>query len=137
MASENALVATEDDNGGMGGSFGLATHVASHPAYLEPDGVNSTLLFTNTIGTSPSTTTDVNLTYWWGTTDITSTVDTYLLIVAGSSPCVSPASIPTTLSIVGTGCYSFAKQPAYINDHTFKIQVSATGATNSPTSNQF
>jgi hypothetical protein len=137
MASENALIETEEDNGDVGGSYVLSTHVSSHPAFLAPDGVNSVNIYTNGLGTSPSTTTDVTLTYFWGTTDITSTVDTYLLIVAGSSPCQSPATIPTTLSIVGTGCYSFQKQPAYINDHTFKIQVSGSGSTNAPYSNLF
>jgi len=137
MAPENALVETNDDCVDVGGSYNLSVHVSSHPAFLEPDGVTSTLAWNNSIGTSPSTTTNVSIAYFHGTTDITSTVDTYLFIVAGTLPCVSLSAIPTTLPVTGTACYTFQKQPAYVNDNTFTIKLSAVGATNSPVSNVF
>jgi len=137
MASENALSETNEDCDDVGGSYMISIHVSQHPAFLEEDGVTSTYAWNNAIGTSPSTTTDMSIAYFHGTTDITSTVDTYLFIVAGVSPCLSPSVIPTTLPVVGTACYTFQKQPAYVNDYTFTIKLSAVGATNSPVSNVF
>jgi hypothetical protein len=123
-----------------GGGYMLSVKVSSHPAFYageERDDAGTGTAYNCTVNTTPSADdgTVITFTYFHNGTDITSTVDTYLQVLASYSPCTTPtpSSMPLTLpTSSGSTCFSFQKQSAYSSDHTFQIQVSGAEATNSP-----
>lgn len=143
MSSDNQYgTTTTPDSGPYGtGGYMLSVKISTHPALVH-DAPMSTTAYNCTVNTTPNAAdgTVITLTYYHGTTDITSTVDTYFSIVASGGGCTTatPSDIPTTMPTAnGTFCFTFEKNSGYTTDHTFTVNVSGTDATNSPTTPAF